>query len=247
MIEYYTNTFDVLNIYKSPSKKSEIVSQMIYGESFSISRRVKKWIKIKTKEDNYYGYIENKKLSNYLKPTHKVCVLKAKIYNSSKKSEEINELSFNSKLRITDSENGLLKFTDGWISKNQVKSINFIEKNPFKRIGIFKNIKYKWGGKSYKGIDCSALVQVCLNFNNKYCPRDTKDQVKFFKKNIRLNDIRKNNIIFWKGHVAVALSKKKVIHAYGPLKKTVIMDLQHTINRIKKTAKLEVTKIKNYE
>ncbi|MBD1149645.1 C40 family peptidase, partial [Pelagibacterales bacterium SAG-MED27] len=28
---------------------------------------------------------------------------------------------------------------------------------------IFKNIKYKWGGKSYKGIDCSALIQVCLN------------------------------------------------------------------------------------
>ena len=82
-----------------------------------------------------------------------------------------------------------------------------------------------------------------MNFNNKYCPRDTKDQVKFFKKAIRLSNIKKNNIIFWKGHVAVALSRKKVIHAYGPLKKTVIMDLQHTINRIMKTARLKVTKI----
>ena len=244
MIKYYTNRFDVLNIYKSPSNKSEIVSQMIYGESFSISKRAKEWIKIKTKEDNYSGYIKNKKLSNYLKPTHKVCVLKAKIYDSSKKSKKINELSFNSKLKITNSENGLLKFTDGWIIKDQVKSISFKEKNPFGRIGIFKDIKYKWGGKSFKGIDCSALVQICLNFNNKYCPRDTKDQVKYFRKNIDLNKIKRNNIIFWKGHVAVALSKEKLIHAYGPSKKTVIMNLQYAINRIEKTAKLKITQIK---
>ena len=69
--------------------------------------------------------------------------------------------------------------------------------------------------------------------------RDTKDQVKFFKKDIRLNNIKKNNIIFWKGHVAVALSKKK----WCLWTSTVIMDLQHTINRIKKTAKLKVIKI----
>jgi len=244
MIKYYTNRFDVLNIYKSPSNKSEIVSQMIYGESFSISKRAKEWIKIKTKDDSYSGYIKNKKLSNYLKPTHKVCVLKAKIYDSSKKSKKINELSFNSKLKITNSENGLLKFTDGWIIKDQVKSISFKEKNPFGRIRIFKDIKYKWGGKSFKGIDCSALVQICLNFNNKYCPRDTKDQVKFFRKNIDLNKIKRNNIIFWKGHVAVALSKEKLIHAYGPSKKTVIMNLQYAINRIEKTAKLKITQIK---
>ena len=47
---------------------------------------------------------------------------------------------------------------------------------------IFKNIKYKWGGKSFKGIDCSALIQLFLNFNNKFCPRDAKDQVKYCKK-----------------------------------------------------------------
>ena len=51
-------------------------------------------------------------------------------------------------------------------------------------------------------------------------------------------------IIFWKGHVAVCLSKKKLIHAYGPKKKVIIMDIRKTINLIKKTAKLEVIGIK---
>ena len=122
--------------------------------------------------------------------------------------------------------------------------ISFKEKNYFNKINTFKNIRYKWGGKSFKGIDCSALIQVCLNFNNKYCPRDTKDQVKYFKKNIKLNKIKKNDIIYWKGHVAVVLNNKKLIHAYGPLKKTVIMGIDQTIKIIDKTAGLKVIGIK---
>ena len=122
--------------------------------------------------------------------------------------------------------------------------IAFREKNYFNRINIFKNIKYKWGGKSFKGIDCSALIQLFLNFNNKYCPRDAKDQVKYFKRNIRLNRIKKNDIIYWKGHVAVVLNNKKLIHAYGPMKKTVIMGIDQTIKKINRTANLKVIGIK---
>ena len=114
----------------------------------------------------------------------------------------------------------------------------------FSSIKLFKNVKYKWGGKSYKGLDCSALIQVFINFNNQFCPRDTKDQVRYFKKNISLKDIKKDDIIYWRGHVAVALSKKKLIHAYGPMKKTIIMDIKKTIKLIKETAKLKVIFIK---
>ena len=121
---------------------------------------------------------------------------------------------------------------------------NFKNKDLFKDIKKFKNIKYLWGGKSYKGIDCSALVQVCLNQNNRYCPRDSKDQEKYFKKKIQLKNIKKNDIIFWKGHVAVALSQKKLIHAYGPMKKVVIMNIDKTIKKIYKTARLKVTSIR---
>ena len=56
--------------------------------------------------------------------------------------------------------------------------------------------------------------------------------------------IKKDAIIFWKGHVAVCLSEKKLIHAYGPKKKVIIMDIKKTIDLIKKTAKLDVIGIK---
>ena len=244
MSKYFTNVIAIKNIYKNASNKSEVINQMVYGDSFTISKKANKWIKIKTKEDNYNGYIQNKNYSEYIKPTHKISVLKANIYKFSNRLKKINVLSFNSKIKVTENKNNFFKFANGWINKNQVKPINFKETNPFKNIKIFKNIKYKWGGKSFKGIDCSGLIQIFLNFNNKYCPRDTKDQVKFFKKKVNLKNIKKNDIIFWRGHVALALSHTKLIHAYGPMKKTVIMNIRKTIERINKTANLKVTKIK---
>ena len=125
-----------------------------------------------------------------------------------------------------------------------VKPITYREKNPFNKIRIFKNIKYKWGGKSFKGIDCSGLIQIFLNYNNIFCPRDAKDQVRYFKKKIKLKNIKKNDIIFWKGHVALVLSKRKLIHAYGPMKKTVIMEINQTIKKIEESAKLKVIGIR---
>ena len=212
MAKYFTNNFSEINLYKKPSVKSEVVTQMIYGESFSISKKSKKWLKIRIKEDNYKGYIKNKKYSNFLKPTHKISTLKAKIFkfpNRIKKSE----ITFGAKIKVIDSNSKFLKFANGWIKKNNVKPISYKERDPFKKITFFKNIRYKWGGKTFKGVDCSALVQIFLNFNNKYCPRDAKDQVKFFRRNIKLKNIKKNDIIYWKGHVAIALSNKKLIHA----------------------------------
>ena len=53
MTKYLTNNFSVINLYKNPSTKSEIVTQMIFGDNFSIFSKTKKWLKIKIKEDNY--------------------------------------------------------------------------------------------------------------------------------------------------------------------------------------------------
>ncbi len=244
MTKYLTSNHSVLNVHKKPNKRSEIVTQMIFGESFSILKKTGKWLKIKIREDNYKGYIKNKKFSNFVIPTHKIKVLKAKVYNIFNKRKKIDEMTFGSKIRVTDKSRGLMKFSKGWINCKDVVPITFKEKNFFKNITIFKNIRYKWGGKSFRGIDCSALIQIFLNFNNKFCPRDTKDQVKYFRQNIILNEIKKNDIIYWKGHVAVALSNKKLIHAYGPRKKVIYGDIKKTLKLIKRTANLKILKIK---
>ena len=54
-----------------------------------------------------------------------------------------------------------------------------------KVIKLFLKIKYVWGGKTYKGIDCSAILQLLYYYNNKFYPRDTKDQIKYSVKNTK--------------------------------------------------------------
>jgi len=237
--------FPVLNVYKKKTKKSSVVTQLLYGDTFKKLEQEGSWLRIKNDSDNYKGYIKNKKFNLNHKNTHKVYILHANLYSKpNEKSKIKKKLSFGSKVKITQQRGKFLGFDKFWIKKNSLKKINFKTKNYFKDINKFINVKYKWGGKHFAGIDCSGLIQLFLNFNNKFCPRDTKDQIKYFKKKAKLVNIKKNDLIFWKGHVAVALSKHRLIHAYGPLKKTVIMPIKKTINRIYKTADLKVTGIR---
>ena len=244
MNNLYTNTFSTINVRKNMSPRSEVITQIIYGDSFLVLKNNKNWWKIKIQEDGYIGFIKKKNFLKYIKPTHKVNIISANIYREKNLSKIIGSIPFGSKIRAKKVNSRFIKFEKKLIKIKDVQSIDSKNTDIFSKIKMFKGKKYKWGGKTYKGIDCSALVQIFFNFNNKFCPRDAKDQIKFFKKNIKLDKIKKNDIIYWKGHVAVALSKDKLIHAYGPMKKTVIMNIKKTIKIIKKTARLEVLSIK---
>tara|TARA_Y100000590_G_scaffold352560_1_gene405158 strand:- start:4226 stop:4957 length:732 start_codon:yes stop_codon:yes gene_type:complete len=235
----------VLNVYKKRTTKSEIVTQLLYGDTFKKVKQFKSWIKIKNDLDNYKGYIENKKFPLNVKNTHKVSVLRSNLYLKPNLNSKINKkLSFSSRVRVSKRKGNFYKIDNFWIKKKDLKKINYKNKDIFSNIKKFKNIKYKWGGKHCGGIDCSALVQLFLNYNNRFCPRDAKDQIKYFKKKINIKKIRKNDLIFWKGHVAIIISKKKLIHAYGPYKKVVVMPVKNTIKRIFKTANLKVIGIR---
>jgi len=239
------NNNTVINVYKIKSTKSEVVTQLLYGDTFKKIKKNGSWIRIKNDVDNYKGYIKKKNLTSNQKNTHKIYNLKVNLYSKpNTKSKIKKQLSFGSKIKVVEKKNNFYKFDNLWIKKKDLKNINYKTKDIFKNIKKFINTKYKWGGKHFDGIDCSGLIQLHFNFNNKFCPRDAEDQIKYFKKKIELKNIRKNDLIFWKGHVAVAISKHTLIHAYGPLKKTTLMRIKKTINRIYKTANLKVVGIR---
>jgi gamma-D-glutamyl-L-lysine dipeptidyl-peptidase len=230
------------NIYKSPSRFSEVTSQILYGEKFKILSKNKNWIKIKTSFDNYVGYIRNKNYIDIYKPTHKVFVLKARIYNN--QIIKKNFLPFASKISAIKENKNFIEFEKNkWIKKKDVKKIKHKELNYSKIFSLFLKTKYVWGGKTYKGIDCSALLQTFFYYNNKFYPRDTKDQIKYSPRKVKRKIFKKGDIIFWKGHIAICINSKKLIHAYGPEKKVLVMPISQTINRIEKTAKLVVKKV----
>ena len=70
----------ITNIKSKPSSKSEVTSQILYGEKFKILSKKKNWIKIKTNFDNYIGYIKKSKYYENFRPTHKICKIKSKVF-----------------------------------------------------------------------------------------------------------------------------------------------------------------------
>ncbi len=238
---YFIDNFS--NIYKKPSKYSEVTSQILYGEKFKIFSKNNNWVKIKTSFDNYHGYIKNPKYVKNFKPYYKVSNLRTKIFKKPNISTN-RWLTFGSKLTVIDKNKDYIKIgKNKWIKKKDIKKINHKEKNFVKIFKKFLNVKYVWGGKTCNGIDCSALIQIFFIYNNSFYPRDTKDQIKYSKKKFKKKEFQKGDIIFWKGHVAICLNSKELIHAYGPEKKVIIMPIKKTIDRILKTAKLKVKKI----
>ena len=240
MTELYSTSI-IRNIYKRPSTNSEVSSQIIYGEKIRVLGTKNKWIKIRTLSDNYSGYIKKEKLKRKLKIIFKTSKLKTRIFSQNKTKDF---LTFNSRLPVLSKRKNFIEFEKGkWIKKKDLKPINHKEVNFVKILNYFRNCRYIWGGKSFKGIDCSALIQLFYLYNNKFFPRDTKDQILFKKGKKKIIDFSKGDIIYWKGHVAICLNKKRLIHAYGPKKKVLIMDIKKTIKLINETAKLKVKKI----
>ena len=235
------------NIHSKPFVNSEVTSQILYGEKFKILLMIKNWVKIKTSFDRYIGYIKNDDFIRSFKPTHKIYIPKSKIFTNirSKFVETKNYLYFSTEIINLETKKKFIRFgKNNWIKKKDLRKINHIEKNYKKIFKSFLKKKYLWGGKSSDGIDCSALIQVFFKYNNKFFPRDTKDQMKFCKNKINKN-FKSGDIIFWRGHVGLCLNNKKFIHAYGPRKKVLIMPINYAINLIANTANLEVKKISN--
>jgi len=235
----------ILNVFEDKTLKSKLSTQLLFGEKFSIIKKYRNCYKIRTSYDRYFGYISKKKYPLKEIATHKIAVLKANLYSKPNKKFILKKkISFCSYIPVSDTKNGFCKFNNYWVKNTDIVLLNKKIKL-FDKIKIFKDVKYKWGGNTFKGIDCSALIQIFYKFNNIYCPRDTKDQIKFFKTFDKIENIKKKSLIYWKGHVAICLSKTYLIHAYGPKKKVIIMNINKTINEIKHKSNLNVQSIIN--
>ena len=78
-------------------------------------------------------------------------------------------------------------------------------------------IKYKWGGMSRRGFDCSGLVKYSYQKAGKKLPRTAKDM---YKKGVRVKSLKTGDLLFYvpnkaskPTHVAIYVGKGKIIHS----------------------------------
>ena len=84
------------------------------------------------------------------------------------------------------------------------------------------------------GIDCSGLLQLSYNYTqNSFIPRNSNDQFIYLKDNIvKKNSLRKNDLVFWEGHVGIMKNDNEIIHASSFTMKVMKESLDNTIKRI---------------
>lgn len=201
----------VAPIRHEKSDKSELVTELLFGESVDILEINKNWTKIKMHYDGYEGWMDTKQIKSISKEDflkRKINILDKNFsYEKTKEGEML--LSFGSELEI---ETLPLKQND-----NIRASITSIAKN-------FLNVPYLWGGRSFFGIDCSAFVQLVFKIHNIKLPRDSYQQALIGEKVSLFEEKMPGDLAFFENpegeiiHVGIVLEDNKIIHSSGKVR-----------------------------
>ena len=93
---------------------------------------------------------------------------------------------------------------------------------------------YLWGGRTTLGLDCSGLVQLCLDAAGLACPRDADLQERDLGQALPLDRaaLRRGDLVFWRGHVGLMLDPETLIHANGHHMAVAVEPLAEAVARI---------------
>ena len=222
----------VIPCRKESSDKSEMVTQLLFGEHFQVLETQGAWCRIKIAYDNYECWIDKKQYLSIGQPTYDIL--------------EATETFISNELIqvITDSKTGILfpiviacslpNFDNGECAvENQTYLYEGAYINghlPFTKIGIletammFLNTPYLWGGKSPFGIDCSGFTQMVYKLNGIKLLRDAYQQAEQGETLSFVEEAEPGDLAFFDNeegrivHVGIVMDDNKIIHASGKVR-----------------------------
>jgi cell wall-associated NlpC family hydrolase len=250
-------TFEVIDaiapLRQAPSSDAELMTQALKGERVTIyDRNGEGWAWGQLNGDGYVGWLPDSSLAKpQAAPTHKVTAVRSFAFpGPSIKLPPSSTLVMASLLTVTREDGAFAVTREGWyVPRQHLGGLDRFEKDFIEVAERFIGTPYLWGGKSGLGIDCSGLVQIALNATGIGCPRDSDMQQDGLGRDIdpaQSNRLRRGDLIFWKGHVAIVRDADSIVHANAHHMATTIENTADAIARIK-AAGSEIASIKRLD
>jgi cell wall-associated NlpC family hydrolase len=226
-------------VREQPFAGAGLMTQALRGERVSVyDRNGEGWAWGQLEADRYVGWLPEAALAKPpTPPTHKISMLRTFAFpGPSIKLPPIESLLLGSTISSTHEDGNFVVTREGWfVPKQHVVGLDAIEPDYVAVAERFVGMPYLWGGKSSLGIDCSGLVQVSMNAAGLPCPRDSDMQQAALGRLLDASeprDLRRGDLIFWKGHVAIVRDADTIVHANAFHMATAIENTHDAIARI---------------
>jgi Bacterial dipeptidyl-peptidase Sh3 domain/NlpC/P60 family len=227
-------------VRERPYAGAMLMTEALHGERVTIyDRSGEGWAWGQLQRDGYVGWLPEAALARpMMAPTHRLRAIRSFAFpGPSIKLPPVATLSMGSLLTIVREDGPFAISREGWfLPRLHVADVGDHESDFVAVAERFLGTPYLWGGKSSLGIDCSGLVQLSLNAAGIDCLRDSDMQQGSLGRALDLaeaNKLRRGDLLFWKGHVAIARDAGTVVHANAHHMATVIENTEAAIARIK--------------
>jgi cell wall-associated NlpC family hydrolase len=221
---------------RMPAHDARLDTEALLGERVAVYEIEEGWAWGQLETDGYVGWLSANALGAPASaPTHRVCVPRTLCFpGPDVKLPPLAALPMGARLTVVRQDERFAITASAWhvplvhLAPIKAKTADFVAVAE-----EFLNTPYLWGGKTWLGIDCSGLVQVALQAAGHACPRDSDMQEMALGKLVAVTELRRGDLIFWKGHVAVACDAESIIHANAHHMMVAIEEAEGAITRIK--------------